>query len=381
MPLPIDSGHLVNDPAVAPRAAPWMLGITPLRLAVLAAVCILVAARPAYFAFGAATPIGEFVERWVVGSAYYFVYALPMFVLVIKVEAATARMPIGKRVAWLFVAVVAGALAFAALVHLGRIVNGNLRGGDPIGAWIRHAAMFSRAFWMGALLTAILVFAAREREAHERLHAAQLGRVDRGRQLAEVRLNLLQAQIEPHFLFNSLASVKRLYEREPERGRELLANLRAYLRAASTGGRGGDTTLEREIVLARSFLAIFQMRMGWRLRVTIDVPPALERALVPPLMIGTLVENAVKHGLSPRAKGGSVRISARDAGERLEIEVSDDGVGFRESSGHGVGLANTRARLHTLFGAAGEIELEENPRGGVTATLGMPLRFAAEAAA
>jgi sensor histidine kinase YesM len=135
--------------------------------------------------------------------------------------------------------------------------------------------------------------------------------------------------------------------------------------------------LGHEIALARSFLAIFQVRMGARLRVRIDVPRELESALIPPLMLGTLVENAIKHGIGPRADGGTLSLAARHRGESLEMAVGDDGVGFRARDGHGVGLSNTRARLETLFGGAGVLELMANPAGGVTAVIRVPLRRSA----
>jgi sensor histidine kinase YesM len=114
--------------------------------------------------------------------------------------------------------------------------------------------------------------------------------------------------------------------------------------------------------------------MGTRLRVRIDLPADLDTAQVPPLMLGTLVENAIKHGVGPRDSGGTVSISARRDGGFLEVAVADDGVGFRARSGHGVGLANVRARLETLFGASGALELASRETGGVIATMRLPLR-------
>jgi LytS/YehU family sensor histidine kinase len=199
--------------------------------------------------------------------------------------------------------------------------------------------------------------------------------VDLQRQLAESRLTLLRAQIEPHFLFNSLASVKRLFEKEPRRGRELLHKVADYLRVAAARARQPRVRLGDEIALARTFLGIFEVRMGKRLLVRVDVPAELEAALVPPLAIGTLVENAIKHGIGPRASGGAITLmAAREAGS-LVVRVHDDGVGFRARSGSGVGLANLRARLETLFGADGMLELVANPAGGVTASLRLPLRM------
>jgi LytS/YehU family sensor histidine kinase len=237
-------------------------------------------------------------------------------------------------------------------------------------------AFYIRGLSTGGLLSAILLFAAHQRDAERRMSQARLARVEIERQMAESRLQLLQAQIEPHFLFNSLASVKRLCEKDPGNGRALLRNLGEYLRAARRDGKKREVRLGDEIVLARSFLAIFQVRMGRRLRVRIDVPEDLESALIPPLMVGTLVENAIKHGIGPRATGGTVSLAARHRGGSLEMEVGDDGVGFRARAGHGVGLANIRARLETLFASAGSLELAANAKGGVTAIICIPLRTA-----
>jgi sensor histidine kinase YesM len=239
----------------------------------------------------------------------------------------------------------------------------------------------SRAAISGGILTAILFFAARERAAQRLLHRTQLARVEIERQGVEARLQLLQAQIEPHFLFNSLASVKRLYEKRPEEGRDLLRSLRECLRVATSRSGRQDCSLGEEIALARSFLAIFQVRMGPRLRVNIDIPASLEDALIPTVMVGTLVENAIKHGIGSRASGGTIAISARREEGDLVVDVRDDGVGFRARSGWGVGLANIRARLATLFGDAGSLDLRTNPAGGMTVTIRVPHRRAAALAA
>jgi len=118
--------------------------------------------------------------------------------------------------------------------------------------------------------------------------------------------------------------------------------------------------------------------MGDRLRVHVDVPAAIETAQIPPLMLGTLVENAIKHGIGPKASGGTLGLAARRDGDVLEVNVGDDGLGFRSRSGHGIGLANIRARLETLFGSAATLDLAANPGGGVTATIRLPFRLAAE---
>jgi LytS/YehU family sensor histidine kinase len=172
--------------------------------------------------------------------------------------------------------------------------------------------------------------------------------------------------------------VKRLYEKDPRKGEILLGNLGDYLRVAISRAGLCEARIGEEIALARSFLAIFQVRMGARLRVHVDVPAELQSALIPALMIGTLVENAIKHGIGPRASGGKVSIVVRHEGESLRVAIADDGVGFRARYGHGVGLANIRARLETLFADSGGLDLVANTRSGITATLRLPYRTAAQ---
>jgi LytS/YehU family sensor histidine kinase len=264
-----------------------------------------------------------------------------------------------------------GALGYVALVTVLRYFS---RGPMELQAhWPVMVARFTRSSVFGALGAWILFVAAREREARRRLHEAEQARLETDRQLSEVRLQLLQSQIEPHFLFNSLASVKRLYETDRSEGGRLLRHLRTYLEAA-VRNQGAEARLGDEVDLARSFLRIFEVRMAGRLEVRVEVPPELRPAILPTFMLGTLVENAIKHGVAPKGCGGTLTLSARRCGDVLAIEVADDGVGFREHCGPGVGLSNTRARLRTLFGHDAGIDIVANPTGGVTATLRVPHR-------
>jgi hypothetical protein len=371
--LSLSPGFLINDPEHSPFGVAWLRGITPVRIAVLVAVCFAVAMpvlRAHLLAGDYSLAMWHLWDRWGRG----FTCAIPMFILVIKTEARTARWAPRKRILALMLAVVLGAAAYAALRTGIRFLHGNVA--NPSALWEIEVAYFSRSLLTGGLLTAILYFAVRERDAALRLHRTRLARVEIQGQLVESRLNLLRAQIEPHFLFNSLASVKRLCERDTREGRQLLSNLASYLRVATSRARQREVRLGEEIALARTFLGIFQVRMGKRLRVHIDVPASLEAALMPPLTVGTLIENAIKHGIGPRASGGAVRVTARLDGSFLVVAIEDDGVGFRTQSGSGVGLANIRARLETHFGAAGSLELTTNSGAGVTATLRLPHRVA-----
>ena len=369
MPHSASPPFLINDPDHAPFGREWLRGITPARIAVLAAVCAIVSLQ---WMRGAMLR-GEYWEALNHGGYGWlrnFVGGVPVFFLVIRTEVATRQWPELRRIGALVAAVVVGAFAFSFLRWGFRYLHNEI--GDPAHYWEYAVAHVFRGLTIGGALTALLWFATRERELAQSLHRVRLTNAEIERQIAEARLQLLQAQIEPHFLFNSLASVKRLYEKEPAKGRELLRNLREYLRIASPKGRPGDVRLGEEVRLATAFLAIFQLRMGDRLRVRVDVPPDVRSAALPPLLLGTLVENAIKHGIAPRAAGGTVAVSARRDGSFLEVAVRDDGVGFRTDWGPGIGLSNTRARLETLYPGVGALSLVENPDGGVKAIVRVP---------
>lgn len=196
-------------------------------------------------------------------------------------------------------------------------------------------------------------------------------------QTAEARLQMLEAQIEPHFLFNTLAHVKRLYEIDRTTGARMLRNLRSYLAVALPQMRGTETTLRRELDHAIAYLEIQQIRMGQRLAFGVDVDDALRGARLPPLMLLTLVENAIKHGLTPVPAGGRIDIRARIESGHLRVEVADTGGGFTKSGGAGAGLANIRARLAAQFGTDANLTLTMNSPCGVVATIALPYVSAA----
>lgn len=228
---------------------------------------------------------------------------------------------------------------------------------------------------LGGLAYAVLQVLRSEAQATDRLRQVGREREALEAQQMEAQVSALNAQIEPHFLFNTLANVKRLYETTPDRGRDMLVSLIAYLRAALPSMRQHESTLGQELELVRNYLTILQMRMGERLSFGIDADPRLLDAKLPPMVLPTLVENSIKHGLSPLPEGGRIEIMARmDGGGQLIVEVRDNGRGFAASGGSGVGLANTRARLAALFGNAAALDLEAGTPRGVVARVRMPMR-------
>jgi Histidine kinase len=199
-------------------------------------------------------------------------------------------------------------------------------------------------------------------------------------QVTEAKLSALQAQVEPHFLYNTLASVQALTEVDPQQANAMTGHLIQYLRNALPKMRESVSTVGQEIELVRAYLSILQMRMGKRLAFEIAVPAELMDAPFPPLMLPSLVENAIKHGLEPQREGGTVTISAYTDDGKLRVTVTDTGRGFAETLGSGVGLTNIRERLAALYGDAAKLALEANTPHGVVATIEVP-RDGARAAA
>ena len=234
-------------------------------------------------------------------------------------------------------------------------------------------------FWqLSSLLTlTLLVVAVREgarqrRAAGDALHAARLRDIALRGQVAEARLQMLRAQVEPHFLFNSLANVRRLTRTDPNAGALLLADLLCYFRATLPRLREDAATLTRESEFARAFLAVHQVRMGSRLDVEFMVEEGLGDTPVPPMMLLTLIENALKHGLAPLPEGGRIRIEARGEAGAVRLSVSDNGAGLGSGHGGGTGLANIRARLRSLYGPAAQLTLRTNEPRGVIASILLP---------
>jgi sensor histidine kinase YesM len=188
----------------------------------------------------------------------------------------------------------------------------------------------------------------------------------------EANLKMLQAQIEPHFLFNTLANVSSLIDSDPVLAKKLLERLNDWLRVALVRARSDSATLGDELDMLENYLQILKIRFGERLRWHIDVPEDARLTAFPPMLLQPLVENAVRHGIEPKLGGGEIGICASTDTSMLRIEVSDTGVGLIGDEGGGAGLTNVRARLATLFGAKGRLTLENKAGGGVAATLELP---------
>jgi len=197
------------------------------------------------------------------------------------------------------------------------------------------------------------------------------------RQVVEARMAAMQAQVEPHFLFNTLASIDHLIETDPPRASTMQKNLIALLRASMPSMRESNPALHnlgREMAVIRPYLEILKVRMEDRLQTSIMVPEGLLSAEFPPMMIQSLVENAIKHGLEPKAEGGTLSVSAEIVHGRLAVTVADTGLGFgrADTAGTGIGLANIRERLKLLYGDKASMVVADNLPSGTIVTLTVP---------
>ena len=245
------------------------------------------------------------------------------------------------------------------------IWNGN-------GSTLRMLGSFG--FWRQFLLISVFIsvvstFRYRARWKQEALQA----------RVTEAQLKLLQGQIEPHFLFNTLANVQSLIDFDPERAKLMLERFTDYLRSSLGQLRGDSTTLAQEFAMLEAYLALMQLRMGERLRVRLDLPPELSGIELPPLLVQPLVENAIHHGLEPKIAGGEVTVSARREADVLRIEVNDDGQGLdaqrsggQRRGGNGVAIHNIRERLKARWSLRATLELQAREGGGTRARICIP---------
>jgi len=307
---------------------------------------------------------------WLEYLAELGVIAVAMVAAYWFVDAATERLPRVRRYRVLWMAAAFHAVAFAGVWATTTILNGTAPL-PPTGV------MLPQAIHLAIIATFLVIMDMlwqKVRRADSEAAALASGGLALAREERELQLRLLQAQIEPHFLFNTLANVRRLYRLQPEQGAQMMDSLKRYLRAALPSVRRADTTLADEFALVQSYLELLSMRMADRLVYTIVVDAGLAATPFPPMIVVTLVENAIKHGLEPSEHGGRIDVRARRIGAVLEVSVRDNGVGLNAQStqGTGVGLANVRRQLIGRYGAAARLRLQPLSTG-FCATIEVPL--------
>ncbi|HMN75744.1 MAG TPA: histidine kinase [Burkholderiaceae bacterium] len=345
--------------SVRPRLPRWLASITWRSVVLVAVLCVLVAAalNPIFI-----SPFAQVLGRTLfVGISLLLVFTaaghwqqrwLPRWLM--RVFAVVVCAPVATLAAYLIAS------------------SGDVAG--LMNNWSRISGIFLISISAAAVGVVMSLGALyRERDAQARAEALQfeLERETLERQAADARLALLHAQIEPHFLFNSLANVQALVESGSDRAAPVLRQLIAYLRAAMPRLNDADATLESELRLVRAYLDLMQLRMPDRLRFEIDIPPGLAGLRFPTMALLTLVENAVRHGIDPSEEGGRIRLAGGVAedGETVTLSVADTGVGIAGDAPDGVGLANLRSRLHAFFGADARLELHAVAPHGVRAEI------------
>jgi len=240
-----------------------------------------------------------------------------------------------------------------------------------VGSWSDSYALKAMAIGLFFGLIGVITFLLFERIEMETSQSKLIKGESEKREI-EANLKMLQAQIEPHFLFNTLANVSSLIDSDPVLAKRLLERLNDWLRVALVRARSDNATLGDELDMLENYLQILKIRFGDRLRWRIDVPEDARLTVFPPMLLQPLVENAVRHGIEPKLGGGEIGIRATTDASTLRIEVSDTGVGLIGNEFGGAGLGNVRARLVALFGASGGLTLENKSGAGVVATLELP---------
>ena len=340
------------------------------RLLTVLAVCVVVSTQ-AFFQPQLYSQFSlQFAARqWIDYLGECLLMAMPIALLLVLAQIAGRVLPRWTTLLMAPVAILAGAVAGRMLL----IPYYDF-------AW---QDVFERDFWsdviywcaIGGGVVTIYALQQRSAAAAQALHRAQVDQLQLSKQMLEARLQVMRAQIEPHFLFNALANVKRLCQTNVNDGLTMLDNLLRYLRAALPKMRGEGTTLADEADLVEAYLAVLQIRMGDRLRYRVEIASELRSQPFPPMMLLTLVENSIKHGIAPASQGGAISVRAVVAAGFLEVVVADSGLGFgaAPTAGTGIGLSNTRNRLTALHGSSGELRLSANEPHGVVATIRFPL--------
>lgn len=254
---------------------------------------------------------------------------------------------------WWCLAVVGGVHFGWNWPSLGFVINGFLTPGAAVGVCAYHS---------------------QGREAADALLRAQIERASLDGELMQAQLQLLRAQIEPHFLFNTLSVVRVLSRNDRAATVTMLDHLIRYFEAAVPRLRDNEVSLAQELELVDAYLAIYRARMGARLNYQIAAGEELGRCRIPSMMLLTLVENAIKHGVSPLVEGGLVHVSARCERGRLLLQVADSGRGLEVRHGHGTGLANIRQRLLLMYGREGELTLRAAEPRGMIVSICVPAR-------
>ncbi len=322
-----------------------------------------------------AVPDIAFYEAWPAFNVMFFLVGLaviPVFSPTASLARKLIHITVLAPVAAVFIAILIGAA-------LDRYYGNDLRQTFYLRFQATLIAGLSAGLLYAAVVGAIVYLRAQQVALANRRLSSEKQASDVQRQLTETRLRLLQAQIEPHFLFNTLASAQQLAQKGAPDAARLIGHLVRFLRISIPSMRDDKGALKREFEQIAAYLAIMQTRMGERLQYSVEAQAGSEQFPLPPALVMTLVENAIKHGIEPAADGGRVDVRSAIDGQQLVISVADTGVGLTPDpgdageTGTGLGLSNIAQRLQAIYGDAARLQLTQNAPRGCLATLSLPL--------
>ncbi len=274
--------------------------------------------------------------------------------LIVQVSVVAAALPLGTLIGVFSGAVITG-LSFSELFDRHNLFE-----------------LLILGIMFGSIITYIFGSRAQIAESTARIQEEKIKRLTSEKKVVEADLKLLQAQIEPHFLFNTLSNVLSLLDTDTDKGKSMLIDFIHYLRTSLSKFREETVTLGQEMELIRAYLNIYKVRFGARLNYQISLPEDLADFSVPPMLLQPLVENAIKHGLEPSIDGGEIWIGGTKMDGVIRLEVVNTGMGFSDNGESGVGLTNVRDRLNALYGDRGRLILEDNQPSGLKATIEVP---------
>lgn len=237
------------------------------------------------------------------------------------------------------------------------------------GIYAQLDRIFSISVCLGIIISYCFVAQKKISDSKLQIEAERVRSLTLEKQSLESQLKLLQAQVEPHFLFNTLSNICGLIETDVACAKMIIGDLTNYLRNCLTESRKSEITLEKEIETIRLYLSLFKVRFGDRLSYSINLPQALEQLPIAPMLIQPLVENAILHGIGPSMKGGHVDIKINQFDGLLTVTIADTGKGFDYNSAPGVGLTNVRERLSGIYGNGACLLIKDNPPHGVIAKI------------
>jgi sensor histidine kinase YesM len=269
----------------------------------------------------------------------------------------------------------ASSLIISDFLHLGSVISAVYYLGlniSPPGPLVLKMSFLLR-YSNGVVFLFLFYIAEKSYLSEKKFKDEQMKRLQNEKKAVESKLKLLQAQVEPHFIFNTLTAVVNSYDMNINKGKTMLLNFIQYLRSSLTSMRTDNTNVKQELKLITTYLDIFCVRMGKRLSYTIEAPESIQNIEMPSMLIQPIIENAIKHGLEPKIEGGEISIRVEKKDHTLIWEIADTGLGLGKNNDDGFGLRIIEERIDSLFGEKGSLCFENNKPSGLKVIVEVPI--------